>query len=519
MEKNKALAIAYHDATKHSFLSVRSGDLPLDWEIKPSEYKIYKGCPKTDLGKEMVFPDLAALEAVKKGGYGGTRSVMSIPILAGILHLSYGHTAKKVYPGTTYYLRSSPSAGALYPVEVYLHINGIDGIADGLYHYTPCDSSIYLLRGGDFREIISEATGGDRAILSADLTIILSTIFWRSAWKYKERAYRYCLLDTGHLAGNILAAGSSFDMGPSVIESFVDSDINHLLGIDGEREAAQLIIAFETGKSYIPSLNKVGICDLPKIKDPLGYQGEAALSLINKLHSASSYKDRGEFMKFAGKETLSDDDEEEDKIGDISRLAIPDKVSMPNAKIGDIILRRRSSRDFQKTNIPFAALSLILHYSFQGYRSDITEGGSMLLDTYIVINGVDGMRPGLYCFNRDEGCIAKIKIRGVKDRDLRDEVTYLCLEQRLCGNASAVFFFTADLKNMISRYGERIYRSIHLEAGILGENIYLSAKAIGIGATGIGAFYDDDAADFLTISRTGGKVIYVMAIGIQSNDK
>ncbi|HLF86317.1 MAG TPA: SagB/ThcOx family dehydrogenase, partial [Nitrospiria bacterium] len=213
MQKNKTLAMTYHDATKHSFLSVRSGDHPMDWRIKPSEYKIYKGFPKTDLGKEMVFPDLSALEAVKKGGYGGTKGGMSIPVLAGILHLSYGHTAKKVYPGTTYYLRSSPSAGALFPVEVYLHINGIDGIADGLYHYTSCDSSIYLLRGGDFREIISGAAGGDRAILSADLTIILSTIFWRSSWKYKERAYRYCLLDTGHVAGNILAAGSSFDMG------------------------------------------------------------------------------------------------------------------------------------------------------------------------------------------------------------------------------------------------------------------------------------------------------------------
>lgn len=508
-DKKKSTAMAYHEATKHSYLSIRSGNYSLEWDIKPSPYKIYNGFPRIELPKGQAYPTLPALESIKKGGYGGTRNIESIAMLSEILHLSYGHTAKKVYPGITYYLRSSPSAGALYPVEVYFISSSIPGLTDGLYHYTPYDSSIYLIRQGDLRGIISKATGGNRTVINSQLTIILTTIFWRSSWKYQERAYRYCLLDAGHLIGNIHAVGSSLNMGPLLIENFIDEDINRLLGIGGKREASIAIISFEKGTNEIPP-NNVASSDIRKITDPLDYPVEKDFPLINQVHNASLCKDQGEFIKIAP--CLY---EEEKYNGEISYISVLTSAPYIEAMLSSTITRRRSSRDFQKINIPFNALSIILHYSFQGYRSDITDDGSCLLDTYLAINGVDGISPGLYYFSREEGGLGKIRISGAKERNLRDEVAYLCLEQELCGNASALFFFVTDLNEKIAHYGERIYRYLHIEAGMLGENIYLTATALGIGATGIGAFFDDDLADFLGISKDGKRVIYVMAIGFE----
>lgn len=511
-DNKKSTAMAYHEATKHSYLSIRSGNYYLDWGIKPSPYKTYNGFPKIELPKGHAYPTLPTLESIKKGGYGGTKGIESIAMLSEILQLSYGLTAKKVYPGITYYLRSSPSAGALYPVEIYICINGIEGLTDGLYHYSPYDSSIHLIRKGDLRGKISAATGGNNGVINPQLNIFLTTIFWRSSWKYQERAYRYCLLDTGHLIGNILAVGSALNMGPSLIENFIDKDIDNLLGIDGKREAVMAIITFDRGDYGIPP-NTLVSPDIQKIADPLDYPDEKEFPLINQVHDASSIESQEGFIKIAPSIF-----EEEKYDGEISYLSALAAVPAKEASLGNTITSRRSSRDFHKESIPFELLSIILHYSFQGYRSDITDDGSSLLDAYLVINGVNGISPGIYYFDRDKGGLGKIRLRGSRERNLRGEIAYLCLEQGLCGNASALFFFVTDLDEKIAQYGNRIYRYLHLEAGILGENIYLTSTALGIGATGIGAFFDNDLADFLGIAKDSKKVLYVMAIGVEKND-
>ena len=125
--------------------------------------------------------------------------------LSRILLLTYSITAKARHSGGDFYYRSTPSAGALYPVEIYLAGNGIRGLKDGLYHFSIAQHALSLLRKGHF-PVDSKETAKTSNLKFPLMTFFLSAIFFRSAWKYRERSYRYHLLDTGHLLENLLIA-------------------------------------------------------------------------------------------------------------------------------------------------------------------------------------------------------------------------------------------------------------------------------------------------------------------------
>jgi nitroreductase len=95
-------------------------------------------------------------------------------------------------------------------------------------------------------------------------------------------------------------------------------------------------------------------------------------------------------------------------------------------------------------------------------------------------------------------------------------VQYLCLGQELGGDAAAVVFHTADLARAVRRQGERAYRYLHLDAGMLGERLDLAALAEGLGASGIGGFFDDQVTELLGIPAEQA-VVYITTIGVPAN--
>ncbi len=154
---------AYHEATKHSWLSVRQRSGGLDWSTQPSVYKRYPA----------ELPRVSLLEETPVKRF---------------LYRVAGITAKKSHPGVEYYLRTNPSAGALYPNDVYFQARGVEGLADGIYHLEVASSSAVLLRPIDGNEGLEAALEDSRC--RRGLILFVSGIYWGSSWKCRDWAFR-----------------------------------------------------------------------------------------------------------------------------------------------------------------------------------------------------------------------------------------------------------------------------------------------------------------------------------------
>jgi SagB-type dehydrogenase family enzyme len=133
--------------------------------------------------------------------------------------------------------RTSPSAGALFPIETYLVIHDVEGIDAGLYHYDVEHHRLDQLKLGNFRTEIARAALDQRFAAHANVVFVWTAIFERSKWKYRERAYRYIYLDAGHIAQNAALAAVALDLGSCQIGALYDGEANDLLGVDGVEES------------------------------------------------------------------------------------------------------------------------------------------------------------------------------------------------------------------------------------------------------------------------------------------
>jgi SagB-type dehydrogenase family enzyme len=171
--------------------------------------------------------------------------------------------------------------------------------------------------------------------------------------------------------------------------------------------------------------------------------------------------------------------------------------------IEQVILRRGSSRRFQREPITLDQLTTILDCSTQGIPADFPA----MNDLYLIINAVDGLAPGAYFYNRDTS-----GLECLKEGDFRSEARHLGLQQDLPGDAAADVFFLTDLNPVLERFGNRGYRAVQLEAGILGGKMYLAAYAQHLGATGL-TFFDDDVTQFFSPHAKGKSAIFLVALG------
>ena len=154
--------------------------------------------------------------------------------LSQILFAAQGITGK-MYEKS---LRTAPSGGALYPIELYAAVNNVTGIEKGIYHYSVIDHSIELIKKGDYSDEITDAAFKQEMAGEASITLIMTAIFARITSKYGDRGYRYAYIECGHISQNIYLQATSLGLGSVCIGAFSDSDVNRLLEIDGKNEAA-----------------------------------------------------------------------------------------------------------------------------------------------------------------------------------------------------------------------------------------------------------------------------------------
>src|ERR1700674_3476840 len=165
-------ACNYHEATKHSYTSVRTNPHFLDFANQPLPFKIYPALEPSRMPAEVRQTGVAALSAIAGGVPAQTNTAPDLEAVAQLLYLSAGITRKRKYPGGELYFRAAACTGALYEVELYLVCSGLANLEAGVYHFAPAEFGLRQLRAGDYRRFLLEATGGEAAIAHAPLTIV-----------------------------------------------------------------------------------------------------------------------------------------------------------------------------------------------------------------------------------------------------------------------------------------------------------------------------------------------------------
>ncbi|MFH0751666.1 MAG: SagB/ThcOx family dehydrogenase [Chloroflexota bacterium] len=225
----------YHRASTPGFADAL-GAL-VNWGSQPARTKDYPGAARTALPPVATPPGLSVAAAI--GRRRSLRDYADRPLTTGELSWLLGAASGITGPGG---LRAAPSAGAQHPIETYVAVTRVEGIEPGIYHYAPADHALERVRGGTFGRDLVIAGPGQEFLGQAPVVLVLSAIFQRLRWRYRERAYRYALIEAGHIGQNVYLAAEAAGLGACAVGAFFDDAVNRLLGVDGVEEAALMLL-------------------------------------------------------------------------------------------------------------------------------------------------------------------------------------------------------------------------------------------------------------------------------------
>jgi len=495
----------YHDATKHSYWSIRNNPHTLDWATQPHPFKIYPKIEPLLLPRDVAQTGVTALSTISvREPLSRTESVPDLQDLARIFYFSAGITKRRAYPGGEIYFRAAACTGALYEIELYVVCSDLPDLGAGVYHFNPADVSLRLLRQGDFRGNLAHVTAMEPALAHAPATIICTGTYWRNAWKYQARTYRHFGWDNGTLLANMLAVSAASGLPAEIVLGFVDSEVNRLLDLDTRLEVSLCLVPIGcTSERSVPPPREAPALGLETI--PLS-QYEVEYPAMLEMHDASSLHSIEGVNQWRLNPPVLASSALADEAVHLPRLP---EEEQPKDTIEQVILRRGSTRTFDKAaSITLAQLATILDSATRGLPADFLEPpGTQLNDLYLIVHSVQGLEPGAYFFGREQNTLDLLK-----EGQFRAEAHHLGLEQDLPADACVDIFFLADLKPILERYGNRGYRAVQLEAGAIGGRIYLAAYAQRLGATGL-TFFDDDVVNFFSPHAKNKSAIFLLAIG------
>jgi SagB-type dehydrogenase family enzyme len=424
----------------------------------PHPFRHYEGVPVLDLPADPPAPESPASD-------GAT-------FLSQLLFYSAAISASKVVPSTgfRYALRVNPSSGNLHPTEFHFVTRGLKDWPDGLYHYRPSSHMAEQRALGEF-----DITGSD-----APIVFILTSIAWREEWKYRDRAYRYCLHDVGHAWQALALAAEALGLASKAIVDFPDDDIAQAIRLHAD-EWPMLLLEIR------------GTEGRPDARETVWYGGQA-----NALSMEITPYSRIDAIHAATKRIVNS--VVEPAPAGSGEIKLPPVVQSTRS-FRQVARARRSALDFvggpQTISLP--QLSALL-----------ANAAPLLsfIQLYLYVHRVDGLEPGIYRFWPQHA-----ELQLVRTGDQRVAAAGLSLGQDLAGNACVAFSMIGDLDRAARAYGDRGYRYVHFEAGAIGHRLYLAAEALGLGATGIGAFYDEEVHRYLHVTPEQGQVVYHFAIG------
>ncbi|MGC1217147.1 MAG: SagB/ThcOx family dehydrogenase [Phormidesmis sp.] len=558
-----SIAQHYHQRTKYdpqTLAAKRQGpNGGLDWSRQPLPYKDYKLGHSVDL-KPYLEKTPANVDAVWRWWQRISRLLID----------SYGLTAKVMTgSGKPIYLRSAPSAGGLYPVEIYLVSRGTTLLPAGLYNYQVRSHSLLRFWDDHPWQALQAGCFWHPSLETTQLALVVTSVFQRSAWRYQDRAYRRVCLDAGHVLGNLEVAGTLCDYRPHLIGGFADAQINQMLYLDTKEESAIALLALadlfqvdqnlSPARCALPSPIHTDIVAMPDGK-LLDYLHQNTLIPAESDFGQRHQQDKSTLIWPAGSSAdLSKRSPNGSANGSSNGSGFPIPINLPDASedsaepppsdplppespagdkynfpfgitvstktqpipwgdrledLEDTLLTRRSTRHYSRAPLHAADLFALLdftyhpaHYLLQSFDQEPDYFDLSLIETFVAISNVDGLEPGCYYY----APVAE-ELRQIRFNQFYKDLHFLCLGQNLGRDAGAVIFHTANLATAVAKYGDRAYRYLHMDAGHLGQRLNLAATRRQLGVSGIAGFFDDQVNDLLSIPAQEA-VLYITTVG------
>ncbi len=491
----------------------------LDWAKQPAFFKDYQNVPSFTLPRPENLPQDSLFELVKKD-FSTSKNANSSPNLdsvsynlslsdlASLFILTSAPTAKSTFSQGEIWYRSNASAGALHPLEFYVSFPGDADLPPGLYHYDLLKPALNRISRNPSSTVFNTAFDRSISATSADLkkdnlapVLLISAIFFRTAWKYRERAYRYLLLDCGHALENMVLALRSMQIDFEIVLDFSDSCVNQSLNFDDQHEvclAALRLRPFAADNSRkfpdeLPAAETDVISGIPHADNFVAYP------LLNEIHQATSVPLLNGSAENKHSVPLSR------KFSDWHDIPCDPATTTIFLSYVESLSRRRSRRNFTanasslKVETLYLLLNLLLqkNLSISGPQPEIA----------FCATGIEGLNDGLYLLDCSRRCFALL------DSDTSPSaLAAAALDQRWLAQAALQFIFFADLESAAEKYGPRSYRYLNLAAGRLGQRLYLGVTALNLGCCAVGAFYDRELAARCSLPENYDP-LYLVALG------
>lgn len=514
--------IAYHERTKHHPERYANGPHGLDWASQPNPFRRFAGAPffrlpLTDLDDT---PPAAALF----GAATVTPRAFTLGAVSLFLELSLGLSARKEIANASWYLRMNPSSGNLHPTEAYAVLPALEGVPGGagVYHYAP------------LQHALEQRTGWPQSTLddSAGFYVGLTSITWREAWKYGERAFRYCQHDVGHALAALRFAAAALGWRVQLMPEWDNPQLTRLLGLnraedfkDAEPETPELIVRVMVDESEVSTRP-------PAADAAIEWFGRA--NRLSDSHVEWPVIDKA----IAASEQLAASAKQSES-GELVAWPRP----LPPAcghSAGQLIRQRRSAVDFDGvTNISRETFLAILDTTLPRASAPPFDAWPFppRLHLVLFVHRVTGLEPGLYLWLRapvDTDALrrdfrANLDWEPVMDTaiqaplypplyrlgrgDLRDFARTLSCHQDIAADGAFSLGMLARFEPVLRARGAAAYRELFWEAGMIGQALYLAAEAAGVRGTGIGCYFDDVLHRALCLAGRDWQSLYHFTIG------
>ena len=497
----------YHRRTSHRFEGYAPGPATLDWDGQPDPFRRFDGCPHIDLplaadSLAVPFSDLGRADA----------KPFDLRSLGILFELCFAISAWKAYGGDRWALRCNPSSGNLHPTEAYVLPFGVDGIEPAVCHYR---ADQHALEQRCPITPLPKARG---------MLVGLSSIHWREAWKYGERAFRYSQLDAGHAVAALCYAAAALGWQCTLQRDWSSDDIVTLLGLDRpedyagvEPESPEALLWVHAG---CPPPEKMVLLAAAGSGD---WHGRASLLDPKPMYAWPAIETVERTTTIPSLPPVHDS-------ADAFPPPLPAVCAEPAA---NIIRRRRSAQHFDpRPLLPQADFLRVLDATLPRHSLLPWCCNAVPIRTHLVlyVHRVEGLRQGLYALVRRPEAQEQLKdaMRGefawerlehtnlplyaLIYADTRRAARTLCCHQDIAGDAAFAVAMLGEFDHALSD-GPWAYRYLYWEAGMIGQVLYLQAEAAGIRGTGIGCYFDPGVHETLGLQDTAFQSMYHFTVG------
>lgn len=506
-------AWAIHEATHNTLLGAVGVRLKQIFKGRPQPYKSYPDAPRTTLPEPESRParSLASvIEGSRPGPQSETEGPISFARLTRLLEAANGVTGRG--PGGIR-LRAAPSAGALYAGELYVVAESVEGLATGLYYYSPLSRELALLEEGSHRSTVADALEIPGRAAGVAAVVLVTSVFPRYRWRYSNRGYRYGLIDVGHIGENLRLATASAGLTSSSPQRFIDDRLNALLGVDGLDEAVCALhllgIGDDDAARTAPArhLVEAGAAgrELPPAADDPPDRYHAFTKLVLASEAAGS-EERGD-AKDRGRDLVGRPDEREGRTSASGQSVMTlDPREVAGRTVEQLIRQRRSARRFTPDPIARGDLAFVLDAALDRAGRDDSH-----LELLVFVHRALDLESGLYRARR--GSTGAPELVREQAGDLSDRLVDACLGQEKAGAAATGIAMVGAIESTAETGGERSYRDLCLGAGAVAQRIYLAAESAGIAARNLSAFVDDRLNALARLDGRRKAVLHLTLLG------